>query len=158
MDHGTRHPDMPKSLKNAYILICNVSLEYEKPEEKIVINWQDAESREKMVEAERKWTDDKVRKIIDLKRLVCKENQSFVVLNQKGIDPMSLDMLAKEGIMALRRVKRRNMERLALACGGESVNSVDDLTPSVLGFAGTKNMFALIVATNLTRFMIRACL
>jgi len=30
MDHGTRHPDMPKSLKNCYILILNVSLEYEK--------------------------------------------------------------------------------------------------------------------------------
>ena len=30
MDHGTRHPDMPKSVKNAYILILNVSLEYEK--------------------------------------------------------------------------------------------------------------------------------
>lgn len=30
MDHGTRHPDMPKKLKNAYILILNVSLEYEK--------------------------------------------------------------------------------------------------------------------------------
>ena len=30
LDHGTRHPDMPKSLKNCYILILNVSLEYEK--------------------------------------------------------------------------------------------------------------------------------
>lgn len=29
----------------------------------------------------------------------------------QGIDPLSLDMLAKEGIMALRRAKRRNMER-----------------------------------------------
>jgi len=30
MDHGSRHPDMPKHLKNAYILTANVSLEYEK--------------------------------------------------------------------------------------------------------------------------------
>jgi chaperonin GroEL (HSP60 family) len=52
-------------------------------------------------------------------RQVCKETgQGFVVINQKGIDPMSLDMLAKEGILALRRAKRRNMERLTLACGG----------------------------------------
>lgn len=54
----------------------------------------------------------------------------------QGIDPLSLDMLAKEGIVALRRAKRRNMERLALACGGVSVNSVDDLTPDCLGHAG----------------------
>jgi len=58
-----------------------------------------------------------------------------VVINQKGIDPLSLDLFAKEGILALRRAKRRNMERLTLAAGGSQVNSVDDLNPSVLGFA-----------------------
>jgi T-complex protein 1 subunit zeta len=136
LDHGTRHPDMPKRLKNCFILTCNVSLEYEKPEENTKVDWATADEREKLVEAERKFTDDKVRKIIDLKRAVCKEpGQSFVIVNQKGIDPMSLDMLAKEGIMALRRAKRRNMERLTLACGGDPVNSVDDITPDVLGHA-----------------------
>jgi T-complex protein 1 subunit zeta len=45
-------------------------------------------------------------------------NKTFVVINQSGIDPLSLDMLAREGIVALRRAKRRNMERLQLACGG----------------------------------------
>lgn len=48
---------------------------------------------------------------------------------------MALDSLAKNGILALRRAKRRNMERLTLACGGVAVNSVDDLTPDVLGHA-----------------------
>ena len=69
---------------------------------------------------------------------VCtKENgKSFVVINQKGIDPLSLDMLAKEGIFALRRAKRRNMERLTLACGGVPANSAEDLSPDMLGYAG----------------------
>jgi len=44
-------------------------------------------------------------------------------------------MLAKEGIIALRRAKRRNMERLTLCCGGYAVNAVDDLKESDLGFA-----------------------
>ena len=52
------------------------------------------------------------------RRQVCKGGEGFVVINQKGIDPMSLDLLAKSGILALRRAKRRNMERLTLACGG----------------------------------------
>ena len=30
LDHGARHPDMPKRVENAFILTCNVSLEYEK--------------------------------------------------------------------------------------------------------------------------------
>nr|WCZ58307.1 T-complex protein 1 subunit zeta 2 [Paratrimastix eleionoma] len=136
LDHGCRHPDMPRRLTRCHILICNVSLEYEKSEVNSVQTFSTAEQREKLVEAERKVTDDRVRKIIELKREVCKDGSSFVVINQKGIDPLSLDSLAKEGMMGLRRAKKRNMERLALACGGVSVNSVDDLTPSVLGYAG----------------------
>lgn len=76
--------------------------------------------------------------IIALKKKLCDgTDKHFAVINQKGIDPMSLDALAKEGILALRRAKRRNMERLTLACGGIAVNSVDDLEESHLGFAGS---------------------
>lgn len=32
LDHGSRHPDMPKRVEDAHILTCNVSLEYEKSE------------------------------------------------------------------------------------------------------------------------------
>ena len=49
-------------------------------------------------------------------------NKNFVVINQKGIDPLSLDMMAKEGIVALRRAKRRNMERYAILPGDISTN------------------------------------
>jgi T-complex protein 1 subunit zeta len=38
--------------------------------------------------------------------------------------------------LALRRAKRRNMERLTLACGGEALNSFDDMTEECLGHAG----------------------
>jgi len=44
-------------------------------------------------------------------------------------------MFAREGILALRRAKRRNMERLTLACGGKALNSVDELKPEDLGYA-----------------------
>jgi T-complex protein 1 subunit zeta len=138
LDHGARHPDMPRYLENCAILTCNVSLEYEKTEVSSTFAFATAEEREKQVAAERTFTDAKVAKIIELARAVRAEDpsKSFVVINQKGIDPLSLDMLAKEGILALRRAKRRNMERLVLACGGQAVNSVDDLTPECLGWAG----------------------
>ena len=64
------------------------------------------------MKAERKFIEDRVKKIIDLKKKVCVDSdKGFVVTSQKGIDPFSLDALAKEGIIALRRAKRRNMER-----------------------------------------------
>lgn len=49
--------------------------------------------------------------VIEFKRAICKEGESFVVINQKGIDPLSLDMFAKEGIFALRRAKVRRTDR-----------------------------------------------
>ncbi|KAI6135700.1 chaperonin Cpn60/TCP-1 family [Pisolithus croceorrhizus] len=143
LDHGARHPDMPKRVENAFILTLNVSLEYEKTEVNSGFFYSSAEQREKLVESERRFVDAKVKKIVELKNLVCdravgtKEKQKgFVVINQKGIDPLSLDILAKNGILALRRAKRRNMERLQLICGGVAQNSVDDLTPNILGWAG----------------------
>jgi len=136
LDHGARHPDMPKYMENCHILTCNVSMEYEKTEISSGFYYSSAEEREKLVASERKFTDEKVRQVIEFKRSVCKPGGNFAVINQKGIDPVSLDMLAKEGIFAVRRAKRRNMERLALACGGSPVNSVDDLEPDMLGWAG----------------------
>merc|ERR1712211_29322 len=135
MDHGGRHPDMPKRLENCYILTCNVSLEYEKTEVNSGFFYKSAEDREKLVAAERKFIEDRVQKIIELKKKVCtpENKKTFVVINQKGVDPLSLDALAKEGIMALRRAKRRNMERLVLACGGTAMNSVDEMDETCLG-------------------------
>ena len=141
LDHGGRHPSMPKRLENCYILNCNVSLEYENTEVHSKLIYSNAEQRENLLKSEHKATDDLCQKIIDLKRQVCdseegkKNNRHFVVINQKGIDPLSLDMLAKEGILGLRRAKKRNAERLVLACGGNAVNSFDDLTVNDLGQA-----------------------
>jgi len=88
----------------------------------------------KLVAAERKFTDDKVRQVIAFKNQVCKEDENFIVINQKGIDPISLDLLQKAGIVGIRRAKRRNMERIAKACGGYAVNSLRDIKPEALGY------------------------
>jgi len=114
-------------------------LEYEKSEVNSSFFYSTSVQREKLVESERKHVDDKVRKIVEFKKLVCGAEgapKNFVVINQKGVDPLSLDLLQKNGILALRRAKRRNMERLQLVCGGIAQNSVDDLSPDVLGYAG----------------------
>jgi len=134
MDHGGRHPGMPKDLKNTHILCLNFDLEYQKSEVNAGFYYNSADQREKMVAAERKWVDDRTQLILDLKRKVCKPGETFLIINQKGIDPLALDMLARDGILALRRAKRRNMERVGLACGGEQVNALENLAPEVLGY------------------------
>lgn len=143
LDHGARHPDMPKRVKKAFIFTCNVCFEYEKTEVNSSIVYSSAAQREKMAIAERVHVDKRVKQVIDLKRQVCTNGEGFVVINQNGIDPESLDTFAKEGILALRRAKRRNMERLTLACGGQAMNSTEDLSPSCLGFAEDVYEFTL---------------
>jgi len=137
MDHGGRHPGMPKSLKKCRILTMNYDLEYQKSEVNSGFYYNSAEQREKMVASERKWVDDRTQMILDLKKKACAPDETFVIINQKGIDPLALDMLAKEGILALRRAKRRNMERVILACGGEQINSLEALSVDCLGYCET---------------------
>jgi len=139
LDHGSRHPDMPSELSDCHVLTCNLSLEYDKSEVNSGFFYSNAEQRETLVKAERKLVDDKVAAVVALKRQVCPpgSGKGFLVVNMKGIDPESLDALAKEGIIALRRAKKRNMERLQLACGGHEVTVVDELVPEALGWAGS---------------------
>jgi T-complex protein 1 subunit zeta len=117
-------------------LCLNVSLEYEKTEVHSGFFWSSAEQREKLIASERQFTDDKVNIICALKRKLCDgTDKNFIVVNQKGIDPPSLEILARDGIVGIRRCKKRNGERIPLACGGRQLNSIEDMTESDLGFA-----------------------
>ncbi|XP_044314809.1 T-complex protein 1 subunit zeta-like [Drosophila rhopaloa] len=136
LDHGGRHVNMPKILQDAYILTCNVSLELEKTSVTSGFYYKTAVELDKCVTEEHRFIDLRLAKIIELKKKVCAGNEKgFVVINQKGIDVPSLEVLANEGILGLRRAKRRNMERLVRACGGEALNSLEDLKEEHLGFA-----------------------
>jgi len=140
LDHGARHPGMRTSSERCAILILNVSLEYEKSEVNSEFKFSNPTERKHLVAAERKYTDDKVNQLIAFKRRVIDEDPQskfthMVVINQKGIDAISLDMLQAAGIVGVRRAKRINMERLRLACGGYSVNSLEDIKADCLGYA-----------------------
>lgn len=136
LDHGGRQSDLPTRLENCYIMCLNVSLEYEKTEVHSGFFWSNAEQREKLIASERSFTDDKVREIVAFKEKLCKgTDKNFVIINQKGIDPPSLEILARAGIIGIRRCKKRNGERIPLACGGKQLNSIDDMTEADLGFA-----------------------
>lgn len=135
LDHGTRHPDMNKSAKNCKILFCNINLEWEHTEINSAFFFKSAVKREEMAKAERQFVDKKVYKIVEFKRKILNINQQLVLINQAGIDSISLDILQKNNIMGIRRAKRRNMERLSLACGGFCINTENELSIDCLGSA-----------------------
>jgi T-complex protein 1 subunit zeta len=136
LDHGGRNSDLPGRMENCYIMCLNVSLEYEKTEVHSGFFWSNADQREKLIASERQFTDDKVQQIVAFKEKLCKgTDKNFVIINQKGIDPPSLEILSRAGIMGIRRCKKRNGERIPLACGGKQLNAIDDVTEADLGFA-----------------------
>ncbi|KAF9761826.1 T-complex protein 1 subunit zeta [Nosema granulosis] len=135
LDHAGRHYAMPTEMDDVCIMVTNMSLEYEKPEIAAQFVYSNAEQRESLIKHEREFILAKARAIAafatELKNTTGK---ALLVISEKGIDPYSLDILAKANVLALRRAKRRNLERLLYMCGGNIISQVNQLDVRNLGY------------------------
>ena len=127
LDKEVVHPGMPKRVENAKIALLDAPLEVEKPEITAKINITSPELIKAFIDEEAKMLKDMVEKIAS--------TGANVVICQKGIDEVAQHFLAKKGILAVRRVKRSDMEKLERATGGRIISSIRDLTPEDLGEA-----------------------
>ncbi len=127
LDKEVVHPGMPKRIEDAKIALLNTPLEVEKPE-------YDAEIRIRSPEQMRAFLEEQERMLRDMVEKIKKVGAN-VVFCQKGIDDAAQHYLAKHGILAVRRVKKSDMEKLARATGARIVTNVDDLTEKDLGYA-----------------------
>lgn len=135
LDHAGRHYAMPMQLDDVCIMVTNMSLEYEKPEIAAQFVYSSAEQREGLIKNEREFILAKARAIAAFgTELKSKTGKSLLVVSEKGIDPYSLEILANAGILALRRAKRRNLERLLYMCGGNIISQVNQLDVRNLGY------------------------
>lgn len=141
LDHGGRHPMMPKRLTNVFVLCTNISFEYEKPELNAQFYYARAEDKMKMEEGERRVLKDRVRRVLEAMEKVARANASldpqFMLVTQKGIDQHALEIFATYKVLALRRAKRRNMQRLQALTGCTPISTVQELSDSCFGFAGS---------------------
>ncbi len=127
LDKEVVHPDMPKRVENAKIALLDTPLEIEKPEIDMEISINSPELIQRLLEKQEKILQEKVEKIA--------ATGASVVITQKGIDDVAQHFLAKRGIMAVRRVKRSDIEKLARATGAKIVTNIEDLRPEDLGYA-----------------------
>ena len=128
VDKEVVHPGMPKKKENAKIALLDSALEIEKTEISAEIRIRDPTQMKAFLDQETNMLKEMVDKI--------KAAGADVVFCQKGIDDMAQHFMAKEGIMATRRVKESDMEKLARATGGRIVSDLDDLKTEDLGKAG----------------------
>ncbi|MEM2534736.1 thermosome subunit [Candidatus Nezhaarchaeota archaeon WYZ-LMO8] len=127
VDKEVVHTGMPKRVQNAKIALLDCPLEVEKTEIDAEIRISDPAQMKAFIEEEEKILKGMVEKI--------KSIGANVVFCQKGIDDMAQHYLAKAGILAARRVKKSDMEKLARATGARIVTNIEDLTLNDLGYA-----------------------
>jgi thermosome len=128
IDKEVVHSGMPKKVEKAKIALLDSALEIEKTEISAEIRIRDPNQMKAFMDQENKMLQEMVDKV--------KNSGANVVFCQKGIDDMAQHFLAKEGILAARRAKQSDMEKLARATGGRIVTDLTDLRPQDLGTAG----------------------
>ena len=128
IDKERVHSGMPKLVENAKIALVNSALEIEKTEVDAKIEITSPDQMKAFLDEEERMLKSMVDKI--------KESSANVLFCQKGMDDLVQHYLAKEGIMAVRRVKESDMKKLASATGGKILTTLEEIGPEDLGAAG----------------------
>ncbi|MFX1455968.1 MAG: thermosome subunit beta, partial [Promethearchaeota archaeon] len=128
LDKEVVSPGMPKSISDAKILLLQSAIEIEKTEFDSKLQITSPEQIQEFLDEEEKMIKTMVEKI--------QNSGANVVICQKGIDDLAQHFLSKSGVMAVRRVKKSDIEKLSKATGGMIYTNLDDVTPEKLGYAG----------------------
>jgi len=128
LDKEVISPGMPKSVKDAKILLLQSAIEIEKTEFDTKLQITRPEQIQEFLDEEERMIRSMAEKI--------KNSGAKVVICQKGIDDLAQHFLSKADIMAVRRVKKSDIEKLSKATGGMIFTNLDDITEDKLGWAG----------------------
>ena len=125
LDKEVVHSNMPRRIEGAKIALINAPLEIKKTEFDARINITSPDQLKLFIEEEHRLLKEMVDKIVS--------TGANVVICQKGIDDIAQHYLAKAGILAVRRVKQSDMEKISKATGARIVNSIEELSEADLG-------------------------
>ncbi len=128
IDKGRLDPAMPKTVEDARIALLKFPIEVKSLETDAKIKLTDPSQMAAFIEQEENMIRDMVDKVVD--------SGANVLFCQKGIDDLAQHYLAREGILAVKRVRKSDIERLEKATGARVATNLDDLRPEDLGIAG----------------------
>ncbi|MEE9540218.1 MAG: thermosome subunit beta [Candidatus Thorarchaeota archaeon] len=127
LDKEIVHPGMPKKIEQARIALLESAIEVTKTEFDAKIQITDPTAMQSFLDEEQRMLKSMVDKIV--------ESGANVVIAQKGIDDVAQHYLAKNGILAVRRIKKSDVERIHKATGAAIVSKIQNLTKADLGKA-----------------------
>jgi archaeal chaperonin len=122
------HSAMPKKFESAKILLLDCAIELKSTEIDAKIEITNPSQMQTFLQQEEDIIKSMVEKIA--------ESGANVVFCQKGIDDLAQHFLTKKGIIALRRLKKSDLEALSRASGAKIVSRINDISEKDLGEAG----------------------
>ncbi len=127
IDKERVHPNMPKKVENAKILLLSTAVELKSTEVDAEIQITSPDQLQSFLDQEEKMLKNMVTKITD--------SGATVLFCQKGIDDMAQHFLAKAGVMAVRRCKKSDLDKLAKATGAKNITNLDEIEATDIGSA-----------------------
>jgi thermosome len=127
LDKSVVNSGMPKKIEKAKILLIDAPVEVTKTEFDAKINITNPDQMKSFLDQEQAMVQQMVEKII--------ASGANVILSQKGIDDLAQHFLAKKGVLAVRRIKKSDMEKLAMATGAKIVTRIEGIEDDDLGEA-----------------------
>jgi thermosome len=128
IDKEIVHSNMPRKIEKAKVLLLSAPIESKETETKTEVQITSSTQFQLFMEHEKQRVKEVVDKVV--------ASGATAIFCQKGIDDLAQHLLANAGILALRRVIKKDLDKLSKATGANIVTSLDELTPSDLGTAG----------------------
>ena len=129
VDKERVHDNMPYAVEDADVALLDTAIEVPETELDTEVNVTDPDRLQQFLDQEEKQLQEMVDNL--------QEAGADVVFCQKGIDDMAQHYLAQEGILAVRRGKKSDINALARSTGARVISNIDDATEEDLGFAGS---------------------
>jgi thermosome len=127
IDKDPTHPDMPSEAEDANVLLLTEPIEVEETDVDAELQLDSPDQLQSFLDSEEERLREKVQQI--------KDTGADVVFCQKGIDDLAQHFLAKEGILAVRRVKKSDIKFLKEVTGANVVSDLDEAEAADLGGA-----------------------
>jgi len=125
VDKDPVNDDMPVDFDEANVLLLNDPIEVEETDADTSVSIDSPDQLQQFLDSEERQLREKVDQIV--------ATGADVVFCQKGIDDLAQYLLAKEGILAVRRTKKSDMGFLQEILGAEIVSDLDSATDAHLG-------------------------
>jgi len=128
VDKERVHPNMPKRIDNARIVLIDEALQAKTLDMDAKINITSPEHMQQFIQGEA----TQIKNMIDY----VLKSKANVIFCGKNIDEAAQHFLAKNNVMAIKRISRGDMEKIAKATNANIVTNIDDLTEKDIGHAG----------------------